>query len=164
MVVTNCNVAYMNMIWIHHNILLILATMVTCKIVTNVIMKWVDLDIICTSCKHRIGMDKVSSSEMDSVWTKNIFDWVPIPIYLRWLNQLLFLLNLPTNNPLVFTYMHLLPIDHMLLYMFTYNNYHLQCELWRWKTNINSIWVSDSWVLRGFQGVVHGSLMVHFGL
>jgi hypothetical protein len=53
--------------------------MVTCKIVTNVITKWVDLDIIHTSCKHRIGMDKVSSSEMDSVCTKNIFDWVPIP-------------------------------------------------------------------------------------
>ncbi len=79
MVVTNCNVAYMNMIWIHHNVLLTLAIMVTCKIVTNVITKSVDLDIICTSCKHRIGMDKVSSSEMDSVWTKNIFDWVPIP-------------------------------------------------------------------------------------
>jgi hypothetical protein len=48
-------------------------------------------------------------------------------IYLRWLNQLLFLLNLPTNNPLVFTYMHLLPIDDMLLYLLTYKSYHLQC-------------------------------------
>jgi len=49
-------------------------------------------------------------------------------IYLRWLNQLLFLLNLPTNDPLVFTYMHLLSIDHMLLYLLTYKSYHLQCE------------------------------------
>ncbi len=79
MLVTNRNVAYMNMIWIHHNVLLTLATMVTCKIVTNVITKWVELDIICTSCNHRIRMHKVSSSEMDSVWTKNILDRVPIP-------------------------------------------------------------------------------------
>jgi hypothetical protein len=121
-VVTNCNVAYINMIWIHHNVLLTLATMVTCKIVTNVITKWVDLDIICTSCKHRIGMDKVSSSEMDCVCTKHVLIGFQFLIYLRWLNQLLSSLNLPTNNPLVFTYMHLLPIDHMLLYLFTYKS------------------------------------------
>jgi hypothetical protein len=63
----------MNMIWIHHNVLL------TLTIVTNVITTWVELDIICTSCNHRIRMHKVSSSEMDSVWTKNILDRVPIP-------------------------------------------------------------------------------------